>query len=103
MSNFPTKPTLSDVQHWSFRPSTYKTFLAGSGQVKATDGFLTGIFVSSGTPTILVYDTTGTTGTTLIPAFVSAVAGNYQFPDVKFDNGCYLSLTNAGTVTVFYK
>jgi hypothetical protein len=93
----------NDYEYWFNKPASYKV-LAASGQVKATDGILNGIFVSSGTPTVLVYDTTGTTGTILIASVVTAVAGNYQFPGgVKFDNGCYVSLTNAGTVTVLYK
>ena len=102
MSNFASKPTLNDVQHWKFRPTNYIT-MGASGQVKASDGILSGMFVSSGTPTVLIYDTTGITGTAIINSVVTAVAGNYNFYDVKFSYGCYVSLTGAGTVTIFYK
>jgi hypothetical protein len=103
MVNFPTKPTLSDVQHWKFRPSQSMT-VTTTAQVKATDGMLNGFFVSAGTPTVTIYNiSSGTTGAILIEPVVTAVAGNYQFGDIYFSAGCYVSLTNAGTVQVFYK
>lgn len=102
MSNFPAKPTLNDAKFWRSIPSQYKT-ITTTGQVKATDGLLTGIFVSSGTPTITVYDNAAQTGTVLLAPFVSAAATSYLLPEIYFANGCFVSLTNAGTVQVFYK
>lgn len=102
MANIPTN-SVSDHQVWFYKPTSYSSIITTTGQVKATDGILKGIFCQAGTPTITVYDNPAATGTVLLGPFVAAAATMYTLPDVKFDNGCFVSLTNAGTVRLFYK
>lgn len=108
MTNFPTKPTLSDSHFWRQKPSSWVTVTgttSSSQQIKATDGMLTGLFVSSvGTsPTIVLYNTVGTTTTKLVQSFVPTANQHILFPETYFDTGLYMTCTNTVNATVFYK
>jgi len=103
--------TKNDYEYWFNKPSSYKVITAVTGtSIKTTDGVLTGIFVGSGAAitSFKLWDsaTTGT-GTVLIDTTaVAAGATNFTFPNIKFDNGLYLTTGSTGTLmatTVFYK
>ena len=73
--------------------------LAASGQVKATPGNLIGIFVSSGAPTIKVWDSTAASGAILVNTFQAAV-GFWPIP-ANFSVGLYVTITGTAEITVF--
>lgn len=73
--------------------------LSASGQVKATPGHLLGIFVSSGTPTIKLWDSTAASGAVLVNTFQTAAATYYEIP-VNFTVGLYVTIGGAAEITV---
>lgn len=74
--------------------------ISASANVCPNRGILGGIFVSSGTPSITVYDSATTTTTKLIANAFTAAAGTYYPLPFAFDKGCYVALSGAGEVTV---
>ena len=73
--------------------------LAASGQVKASAGQLIGIFVSSGTPTIKVWDSTAASGAILVNTFQTDGVGFYAMP-FNFTVGLYVTITGTAEITV---
>jgi hypothetical protein len=83
--------------------ANYKT-LAASGQVKATDGELVGILVSTSTAlTLKVWDSLSATGTAIVETTGTLSAGAYIPMPANFGTGCYVTIGGTGTITVFYK
>jgi len=64
-------------------------------------GELGGIFVSSGSPTITVYDGQDATGLVLVSAFTATAATPYPLP-VQFKTGLYIDVSGTGSMTVMY-
>ena len=75
-----------------------------SSVVKATPGFLSGIFVSSGTPTIKVWDSGSASGNVIVNTFTATSGTMYDFGgDVITSIGIYVEITGTAELTVFYK
>lgn len=77
--------------------------LSASGQVKASAGKLTGIFVASAsaTPTIKVWDALTATTPILINTFTPAAGTFYPMP-ARFGTGLYVTISGTVDCTVFY-
>ena len=81
--------------------NSYKN-LSASGQVKATGGVLSGIFVASSTAgTVKVWDNTAGSGTVLVNTF-SGIAGTWYPLPFAFGKGCYVTLGGTIDCTVSY-
>ncbi len=97
----------NDYAYWSRKPSSYKQITSPGTSIKTKDGILTGIFVGSGASvgTIKFWDSSTTgTGTVIVDEFTPPAGPlMINFPNVKFDNGLYLTTSTTGQATVFYK
>ena len=81
---------------------TYKN-MSASGAVKSGVGKLRGIFVASTTGgTLKLWDNTAASGSVLVNVFTPAAATYYDFGDVVFGTGLYITLANTADWTVFY-
>lgn len=86
----------------SMEHGRFATLTSGGNTSALTgQGLLTGLFISSGTPTITVYDGVDTTGTVIVPAFVAAAATPYPMPSV-ISKGIFIVMSGSGTGTCFY-
>lgn len=79
-------------------------YTAASVLVKTGKGRIRGIFVStaSGSPTIKLWDSLTATGTIVVNTFIPVAATFYEFPEVGFDTGLYITIANTVTCTVEY-
>ena len=76
--------------------------LGASAQVKAGEGLLAGIFVSSGTGgSITVYDSLTGSGTIAINTFNTTAGVWYPLP-IHFLVGCYVVISGTIQITVVY-
>lgn len=102
MSNIGSRASKNDYEFWRNKPSSYKV-LSSSGQIKDSDGILTGLFVSSTNGgSFKVWDNTVASTTTLIDT-TTASTGVFLLPETYFSTGCYVTITNTATITLFYK
>lgn len=74
------------------------TQLGVSGAVKNGTGKILGFFISSGTPTVKLWDNTAASGTVLLESVITTAATYYPFP-ASFSKGCYATITNAGEIS----
>lgn len=75
--------------------------LTASGLVKTGSGLSGGFLVTSGTPTVAIYDGTDTSGTLIVNTMQTTAATPYPVP-AKFNIGMYVVIGGAGDVTFFY-
>lgn len=94
----------ADAQFWHDKASNYAN-LSASAAVKSKDGILCGIFVASAatTPTIKLWDNTSAATTVLVNTFTPVAGTYYEFPDVHFETGLFVTIGGAVDCTVFYK
>jgi hypothetical protein len=94
-------PTPSD---FGIQSPTYTSSIAASVAVKSAPGRLRGIFVTAAasTPTIKLWDNTSGATTVLINTFTPVAATYYQFGDVFFGTGLYITISGTVDCTVFY-
>ncbi len=78
--------------------------IAASGNVKATQGVLLGVFVSNATatPTITIYDDPATGTTNKIVDTFTPVASTWYPVPVGFSTGCNVVLGGTVSCTVVY-
>ena len=78
--------------------------LTASGVVKAEQGVIIGIFVSSSTSlTIKLWDSaTAASGTVLIDTTAAITAPVYLPLHIAFSNGCYATLGGTGSAAFIY-
>lgn len=69
--------------------------------VKTSDGMCGGIFVSSGSPTITIYDSLSASGLKIVDTFTGVAGVNYALP-FGFATGLYVALVGTCSITVFY-
>lgn len=77
------------------------TRLTASGQIKASQGMLGGLFCASASgATATIYDSTTGSGTLIVNTFPLTAGTPYPFP-CRFRTGCYIVLTGTADITVF--
>lgn len=77
--------------------------LTAGQNISNTSGILGGFFVTSGSPTIIIYDDAATgTAVTLTPSVSPTSIGYYPFP-AKYSRGLNISMTGTAAVTFFFK
>ena len=92
----------SNANDFGLLSPTYKN-MSASGAVKSGIGKLRGIFVASTTGgTLKLWDNTSAATTVLVNTFTVGAATYYDFGDVLFSNGLYITLANTADWTVFY-
>ena len=80
--------------------------LTATAQVKTIAGKVAGIFVSSGTPTIAVYDSDKASASDpkVIDTFTAVAATGYMFPNMIATNkGIYVVIGGSGSLTFIYE
>jgi len=100
--------TKNDYEFWRNKTSGF-TVLTGAytavdTNIKAGDGILSGLFISSiGTaPTVKIWDSLTATATILMDTW-TPVVGPVLLPETKFNTGLTITIGKTSTVTVFYK
>lgn len=108
MPNIPTtNPTSSDYTFWKHKPSRCTTTTSTGStivNIKASDGILSGLYVTPGPTGAVwkVWDSLTASGTVLL-SNTSAVTGSIILPEINFLTGLTLTITNTSSVSVFYK
>lgn len=74
--------------------------ISATANVLSAPGALGGIFCSSGSPTITVYDDAGTGTTRKIVDAFTPVPGTFTPLPFAFNAGCYVVISGTGSVTV---
>ncbi len=72
--------------------------VTSTGVVESGSGKIIGFFVATGTPTLVLDDSTDGSGTVILNGVVCTAGTYYPFP-AAFSNGLYVTQTNAGSVT----
>ena len=81
---------------------TYK-LLTATANICSGDGVLGGVWCSSGTATVTIYDDSGTGTTTKMVDTFTPTAATYSPLPFGFANGCYVVISGTGSITVAYK
>jgi len=78
--------------------------LSASALVKSGIGRLRGIFVASASsnPTIKLWDNTSAATTILVNTFTPTAVVYYDFGDVLFGTGLYITISGTVDCTIFY-
>ena len=81
-------------------PSFVGKQISASANVSSKPCTLGGLFCSSGTATVAIYDSATTTTTTKIVDTFTPAVGTYIWLPFQFTNGCYVVVTGTGSYTV---
>lgn len=74
--------------------------ITASANVLATPGALAGIFCSSGSASVIVYDSADTTAANKIVESFTPIPGTFHPLPFELKNGCYVAITGTGAYTV---
>lgn len=77
--------------------------ISASANVCPAPGALAGIFCSSGSATIAIYDSAAQTTTTKIVDTFTPTVGNFTPLPFEFRLGCYIVVTGTGSFTIGYR
>ena len=77
--------------------------ISASANVQLGRGALGGIFCSSGSATVTIYDDAATGTTTKLVDTFTPIAGSYTPLPFEFENGCYVVISGTGSFTVGFR